>query len=105
MQGGAPTAPPAPGMGPPQPSSSSKKRRWYLGIQSKKDPAHVMTEVYKALMQVRPFSLCNAARALNVIVLPLLLGSWTATGRSCRATASSAGGDRTRWRLLMGWAG
>lgn len=27
-----------------------KTRRWYLGIQSKKDPAHVMTEVYKALM-------------------------------------------------------
>jgi hypothetical protein len=26
--------------------------RWYLGIQSKKDPSHVMTEVYKA-MQVR----------------------------------------------------
>ena len=22
-----------------------KRRRWYLGIQSKKDPAHVMTEV------------------------------------------------------------
>lgn len=27
-----------------------RNRRWYLGIQSKKDPAHVMTEVYKALM-------------------------------------------------------
>lgn len=27
-----------------------KKRRWYLGIQSKKDPAHVMTEVHKALL-------------------------------------------------------
>lgn len=26
-----------------------RNRRWYLGIQSKKDPAHVMTEVYKAL--------------------------------------------------------
>jgi len=29
--------------------ASSKRRRWYLGIQSKKDPAHVMTEVYKAM--------------------------------------------------------
>lgn len=28
---------------------SPKRRRWYLGIQSKKQPAHVMTEVYKAL--------------------------------------------------------
>jgi len=27
-----------------------RNRRWFLGIQSKKDPAHVMTEVYKALM-------------------------------------------------------
>jgi 5'-AMP-activated protein kinase catalytic alpha subunit len=27
-----------------------RNRRWYLGIQSKKDPAHVMSEVYKALM-------------------------------------------------------
>ena len=27
-----------------------RTRRWYLGIQSKKDPAHVMNEVYKALM-------------------------------------------------------
>eukprot|EP00595_Chromulina_sp_UTEXLB2642_P000918 CAMPEP_0196762010 /NCGR_PEP_ID=MMETSP1095-20130614/1342_1 /TAXON_ID=96789 ORGANISM="Chromulina nebulosa, Strain UTEXLB2642" /NCGR_SAMPLE_ID=MMETSP1095 /ASSEMBLY_ACC=CAM_ASM_000446 /LENGTH=696 /DNA_ID=CAMNT_0042112223 /DNA_START=38 /DNA_END=2128 /DNA_ORIENTATION=+ len=27
----------------------SRRRRWYLGIQSKKDPAHVMTEVYKAM--------------------------------------------------------
>jgi 5'-AMP-activated protein kinase catalytic alpha subunit len=26
-----------------------RRRRWYLGIQSKKDPAHVMTEVYKAM--------------------------------------------------------
>lgn len=25
------------------------RRRWYLGIQSKKDPAHVMAEVYKAM--------------------------------------------------------
>ena len=27
--------------------------RWYLGIQSKKDPAHVMTEVYKAMQALR----------------------------------------------------
>jgi 5'-AMP-activated protein kinase catalytic alpha subunit len=28
---------------------AQKRRRWYLGIQSKKEPAHVMSEVYKAL--------------------------------------------------------
>jgi 5'-AMP-activated protein kinase catalytic alpha subunit len=30
-------------------SPAPKRRRWYLGIQSKKEPAHVMSEVYKAL--------------------------------------------------------
>lgn len=30
------------------PAAPMKRRRWYLGIQSKKDPAHVMTEVSKA---------------------------------------------------------
>jgi len=34
-------------------AAAARKRRWYLGIQSKKDPAHVMTEVYKALLQLR----------------------------------------------------
>mmetsp|Transcript_54757 Transcript_54757/g.110075 ORF Transcript_54757/g.110075 Transcript_54757/m.110075 type:complete len:629 (+) Transcript_54757:212-2098(+) len=29
--------------------AANRRRRWYLGIQSKKEPAHVMTEVYKAL--------------------------------------------------------
>lgn len=27
--------------------------RWYLGIQSKKDPAHVMNEVYKAMQALQ----------------------------------------------------
>jgi len=31
------------------PANQGRRRRWYLGIQSKKEPAHVMTEVYKAL--------------------------------------------------------
>merc|ERR1719326_505230 len=29
-----------------------RARRWYLGIQSKKEPSHVMTEVYRALLGV-----------------------------------------------------
>lgn len=32
-----------------QAAAAARRRRWYLGIQSKKEPAHVMTEVYKAL--------------------------------------------------------
>lgn len=35
-----------------QPVQESRRRRWYLGIQSKKDPAHVMTEVYKAMQSL-----------------------------------------------------
>lgn len=33
-------------------SHNTRRRRWYLGIQSKKEPAHVMTEVYKALREL-----------------------------------------------------
>lgn len=33
-------------------AAASKRRRWYLGIQSKKEAAHVMTEVYKALFHL-----------------------------------------------------
>jgi hypothetical protein len=33
--------------------STTRRRRWYLGIQSKKEPAAVMTEVYKALDELK----------------------------------------------------
>ena len=46
----------APGSAAPPPAAppqgGGRRRRWYLGIQSKKEPAHVMTEVYKALQQL-----------------------------------------------------
>ena len=29
--------------------AAARRRRWYLGIQSKKDPSHVMSEVFRAL--------------------------------------------------------
>jgi 5'-AMP-activated protein kinase catalytic alpha subunit len=32
---------------------SQPKRSWYLGIQSKKDPAHVMAEVFRSLRSLR----------------------------------------------------
>ncbi|CAN0153559.1 unnamed protein product [Ascophyllum nodosum] len=40
------------GIPPPIPSAkrSNKRRRWYLGIQSKKEATHVMTEVYRSLI-------------------------------------------------------
>lgn len=34
-------------------ASASRRRRWYLGIQSKKDPSHVMGEVFRALRDAR----------------------------------------------------
>jgi 5'-AMP-activated protein kinase catalytic alpha subunit len=38
-----------PGSASSSSASQGRRRRWYLGIQSKKEPSHVMTEVYKAL--------------------------------------------------------
>ena len=38
---------------PGRPDSTTRRRRWYLGIQSKKEPAAVMTEVYKALEELK----------------------------------------------------
>jgi hypothetical protein len=32
---------------------TNRRRRWYLGIQSKKDPVHVMNEVYKAMQALK----------------------------------------------------
>lgn len=53
--GSTPLPPPPSQQQQPQPQpvtdpSASKRRRWYLGIQSKKVPGHVMTEVYKAML-------------------------------------------------------
>eukprot|EP00605_Chrysophyceae_sp_TOSAG23-4_P001245 GSChrysophyteH1.ASY1.ANO1.1356.1 assembled CDS len=45
----------------------SRRRRWYLGIQSKKDPGHVMTEVYKALLSLG--CTWHAATSYRVLVL------------------------------------
>jgi hypothetical protein len=45
------TALPCPAL--PCPALHCTVVRWYLGIQSKKDPAHVMTEVYKAMLALR----------------------------------------------------
>lgn len=58
--GGSTNIPLASGSRPSLPPSTaeqqkdvqSRKRRWYLGIQSKKDPAHVMTEVFKAMQSL-----------------------------------------------------
>lgn len=59
---------------------SSRRRRWYLGIQSKKDPAHVMNEVYKAMQSLH----CVWHQVNNYRVLCL----WTYTsGMSSSASA------------------
>lgn len=71
---------------------SSRRRRWYLGIQSKKDPAHVMNEVYKAMQSLH----CVWHQVNNYRVLCL----WTYTsGLSSSSSShpssvlSSASGD------------
>jgi 5'-AMP-activated protein kinase, catalytic alpha subunit len=52
MPGGAGSQQSAAAVSARQPVQESRRRRWYLGIQSKKDPAHVMTEVYKAMQSL-----------------------------------------------------
>jgi len=47
----------------------ARRRRWYLGIQSKKDPSHVMTEVYKALLSLG--CTWHAVTSYRVLVLHL----------------------------------
>ena len=37
----------------PPGDKSQPRRSWYLGIQSKKDPAHVMAEVFRSLRSLR----------------------------------------------------
>ena len=49
--------------------ASLRRRRWYLGIQSKKDPAHVMTEVYKAMQILQ----CKWVKVRYAALLVLLL--------------------------------
>ena len=54
--------------------------RWYLGIQSKKDPAHVMNEVYKAMQALK----CMWYQVNNYRVLCL----WKYTSGLASATAN-----------------
>jgi len=59
---------------------SSRRRRWYLGIQSKKDPAHVMNEVYKAMQSLH----CVWHQVNNYRVLCL----WTYTSGLSSSSSS-----------------
>uniref|UniRef100_A0A7S1UFG3 non-specific serine/threonine protein kinase n=1 Tax=Phaeomonas parva TaxID=124430 RepID=A0A7S1UFG3_9STRA len=77
-QAGPPMAQQAPARNP---SQSVKRRRWYLGIQSKKEPAHVMGEVYKALYRINcewrvlnPYRIkCRWREAGDAVVICLVL--------------------------------
>ena len=60
---------------------SNRRRRWYLGIQSKKDPAHVMNEVYKAMQSLH----CVWHQVNNYRVLCL----WTYTSGMSSANSPS----------------
>lgn len=57
---------------------SARRRRWFLGIQSKKDPAHVMTEVYKALQSLG----CIWYPVTNYRVLCIWKASGTSVSKS-----------------------
>lgn len=67
--------------------AQNKRRRWYLGIQSKKDPAHVMTEVHKAMQALG----CHWHPVTNYRVLCLWRphGSSTVTRQESTSSNSS----------------
>mmetsp|Transcript_24326 Transcript_24326/g.75086 ORF Transcript_24326/g.75086 Transcript_24326/m.75086 type:complete len:727 (+) Transcript_24326:63-2243(+) len=94
-----------------QSTSGARRRRWYLGIQSKKDPAHVMNEVYKALLQldcewktVDPYRLQTRWRpnlhadALNASTVPSSSGHAASAdqppGGDYAASSSTAADDK-----------
>jgi 5'-AMP-activated protein kinase catalytic alpha subunit len=78
--GARPPAPPAGAVSDAAKEAAAKKRRWYLGIQSKNEPGHVMTEVYKALQAldcrwhpVTNYRVCRLLMLLLLLVMMMLL--------------------------------
>ncbi len=67
---------------------SARRRRWYLGIQSKKDPAHVMNEVYKAMQALK----CVWHQVNNYRVLCL----WTYTSGIMTKTTTTSSSSGTQ---------
>lgn len=83
----------------PHPQQAGRRRRWYLGIQSKKEPAHVMTEVTSLSTWHFFISLLHVMDDLSQVLNPMpnrctrrsrLLG---VSGLSRTHTASSAAGE------------
>lgn len=78
-----------------------KRRRWYLGIQSKKDPAHVMTEVSKAYIALAFEYLvpCEGREEddLEDVSFVLALPSFSRS-RSCFATPTGWNAHASRLR-------
>jgi 5'-AMP-activated protein kinase catalytic alpha subunit len=75
-----------------------RNRRWYLGIQSKKDPAHVMTEVYKALMALGCEWMQISSYRIKCRWKPNLGGASPRAGVGAGNTANNRRSDNTLWR-------
>jgi 5'-AMP-activated protein kinase, catalytic alpha subunit len=68
----------------------SRRRRWYLGIQSKKDPAHVMNEVFKAMKSLN----CLWYNVHNYRVLCL----WQYTSGATPSGSNQLSGEMSHYR-------
>jgi len=75
-----------------------RNRRWYLGIQSKKDPAHVMTEVYKALMALGCEWMQISSYRIKCRWKPNLGGGSLRAGTGAGNTANNRRSDNALWR-------
>ena len=71
-----------------------RKRRWYLGIQSKKDPGHVMIEVLRALQELDFKWICLSPYNIRARWIPPEQTD-TQTDGGRRGSGSGGGGNET----------
>ena len=68
-----------------------RKRRWYLGIQSKKDPGHVMIEVLRALQALDFRWICLSPYRIRARWLPQATAGAEADGPGASKVSDGAG--------------
>ncbi len=73
-----------------------RKRRWYLGIQSKKDPGHVMIEVLRALQALDFRWICLSPYRIRARWLPQTAAGTEAGGAGASKVSDRAGGSGAR---------
>jgi hypothetical protein len=87
-----------------KPAGASKKRRWYLGIQSKKEAAHVMTEVYRAVSVFCYIVLCGVCSDGVQLPCALFVASSAASLRTTGVLLKVLACTCCRWCALSAYS-